>query len=327
MNRPQIVIIAGPTATGKTALAIELATRFDAEIIGADSRQVYRYLDVGTAKPTPEERAAAPHHLIDVVNPDEQFDGARFRTLALEAVHNILSRGKRALLVGGTGLYLRALTRGLFAGPPADPALRARLQEQEQAEGKGFLHGWLKQVDPEAANRLHPHDLVRLVRALEVFLLTGTPISQWHKEHGFQDRPFSTLTIGLAMEREALARRIALRCRQMVKDGLIEEVRRLWDMGYGPDLPTMQTIGYMQMGEVLQGRYGIEEALTRMAQETKRLAKRQLTWLRAEPEVQWFAPPQRRDIEATVARFWELATMEGSEHPSTSLRYAQGERE
>jgi tRNA dimethylallyltransferase len=304
MNRPQIVIIAGPTATGKTALAIELATRFDAEIVGADSRQVYRYLDIGTAKPTPEERAVAPHHMIDLVNPDEKFDSARFRTLALEAIHNIVSRGKRVLLVGGTGLYVRALTRGLFAGPPADPVLRARLQEQEQNEGKGFLHDWLKKVDLEAANRLHPNDLVRLVRALEIFLLTGTPISQWQQEHGFRECPFSTLTIGLVMEREALARRIEARCRQMVQDGLVAEVRQLWDMGYGPALPTMQTIGYLQISEMLQGRYGMDEALARMARETTRLAKRQLTWLRAESEVQWFAPPQRRDIEAAVERFW-----------------------
>src|SRR5262249_54660269 len=160
MDKPQLVIIAGPTATGKTALAIELAQRFNAEIVGADSRQVYRYLDIGTAKPTPTQQATVPHHIIDVVNPDESFDGARFRTLAQEAIQDMLRRGKCALVVGGTGLYLRALTRGLFAGPPADSDLRARLQEQEQAEGKGSLHRWLASVDPEAAARLHPHDLV-----------------------------------------------------------------------------------------------------------------------------------------------------------------------
>lgn len=304
MTRPQIVIIAGPTATGKTALAIELATRFDAEIVGADSRQVYRYLDIGTAKPTREEQAAVPHYLVDVVNPDEPFDGARFRALAVDAIQQIVSRGKRALLVGGTGLYLRVLTRGLFAGPPADPALRARLREQEQNEGRGFLHGCLKKIDPEAAHRLHPNDQVRLIRALEVFHLTGTPISQWQREHGFRESPFSTLTIGLVMEREALARRIELRCRSMLQYGLVDEVRRLWSMGYSPELSSMQTIGYLQVGEMLQGRYGTEEALARMTLETRRLAKRQLTWLRAEPGVQWFAPSQQRDIEAAVERFW-----------------------
>ncbi|MGE0682646.1 MAG: tRNA (adenosine(37)-N6)-dimethylallyltransferase MiaA [Candidatus Binatia bacterium] len=305
MNRPRIIVIAGPTATGKTALALELASRFGAEIVGADSRQVYRYLDIGTAKPTVDQQALVPHHLLDVVNPDERFDGARFRVLAVDAMRAILARGKRVLVVGGTGLYLRVLTRGLFAGPPADTDLRARLQEQEQREGKGFLHRWLQTVDPETATRLHPNDLVRLIRALEVFLLTGTPISQWQREHGFRESPFSTFTIGLVMERDSLARGIELRCRQMVQDGLVEEVRRVWKMGYGPDLPTMRTIGYVQMGAMLQGQYGMDEALTRMALETKRLAKRQLTWLRTEPGVQWFAPVQRRDIATAVERFWE----------------------
>jgi tRNA dimethylallyltransferase len=167
----------------------------------------------------------------------------------------------------------------------------------------------LKSVDPEAANRLHPNDMVRLIRALEVFLLTGAPISQWQRDHGFRDSPFLTLTIGLAMERGTLARRIAQRCRQMVQDGLVEEVRGLWEMGYGPDLPTLRTIGYAQVGEMLQGSYGLDEALTRMALETRRLAKRQLTWLRAEQTVQWFAPLQRQDIAAAVAEFWEGSAM------------------
>lgn len=305
MERPRIVIIAGPTATGKTALAIDLATRFGAEIVGADSRQVYRYLDIGTAKPTTEQRASVPHHLIDVASPDERFDGARFRTLALDAIHNIFAGGKRVLVVGGTGLYLRVLTKGLFAGPPADPELRTRLQTQEQDEGRGFLHRWLQRVDPEAANRLHPNDTVRLIRALEVFLVTGKSISQWQHEHGFSERPFATLMLSLVMARETLAQRIELRCRQMVQDGLVEEVRRLWDMGYSPELSPMRTIGYAQIGEMLQGCYGMEEALNRMVLETKRLAKRQLTWLRAEPEICWFAPQQTHDISDAVGKFWE----------------------
>jgi tRNA dimethylallyltransferase len=307
MDRPRIVIIAGPTATGKTALAIDLATRFGAEIVGADSRQVYRYLDIGTAKPTTEQRATVPHHLIDVASPDERFDGARFRALAVDAITNILARGKRVLVVGGTGLYLRVLTKGLFAGPPADPDLRSRLQAQEQCEGRGSLHRWLQRVDPEAANRLHPNDTVRLIRALEVFLVTGKSISQWQHEHGFSERPFSTLMISLVMARETLAQRIELRCRHMVQDGLIEEVRQLWDMGYGPELSPMRTIGYVQIGEMLQGCYGMEDALNRMVLETKRLAKRQLTWLRAEPDILWFAPQQTHEISDAVGKFWERA--------------------
>lgn len=305
MNRPQLVIIAGPTATGKTALAVALATRHGAEIVGADSRQVYRYLDIGTAKPTAAERASVPHHMIDVVEPDEHFDGACFRTSALLAIQGAFARGKRVFVVGGTGLYLRALTQGLFAGPPADPTLRQRLQQQEHEESAGFLHRWLQRVDPDAARRLHPHDSVRLIRALEVFLLTEKPISQWQREHAFSERPFATLTIGLTMDRAALARRIEQRCRDMVQAGLVDEVRHLWEMGYGPELSAMRTIGYAQIGDMLRGHYDTEEALTRMTLETRRLAKRQMTWLRADPEVQWFPPTQVQDIEEAIVKFWQ----------------------
>jgi tRNA dimethylallyltransferase len=305
MEQPQIVIITGPTATGKTALAIELATQYEAEIVSADSRQVYRYLDIGTAKPTPAQRAAVPHHLLDVVNPDKQFDGAQFRTLALAAIESILQRGKRVLVVGGTGLYLRMLTRGLFAGPPADPVLRTRLLEQEQSEGKGFLHQCLRDVDPDTANRLHPNEIVRLIRALEVFLLTGKPMSHWQREHGFRERRFATLTLGLVCERETLHQRIAERCQQMLKDGLVDEVRRVWNMGYGPQLPVMKTIGYAQVGAFLQEQCSSEEALAQMTTETKQLAKRQLTWFRAEPDVQWFAPSQGREIASVIGKFWQ----------------------
>lgn len=305
MNQPQLVLITGPTATGKTALAIELARQYGAEIVSADSRQVYRYLDIGTAKPTSAQQEAIPHHLIDVVNPNEQFDGARFRTLALAAIEDIHQRGKRVLVVGGTGLYLRVLTQGLFTGPPADLALRTRLQEQERSEGKGVLHRWLREVDPEAANRLHPNDTVRLIRALEVFLLTGKPMSRWQREHGFRDRSFATLMTGLVCERETLHRRIAERCQQMLNDGLVDEVRRVWNMGYGPELPVMQTIGYAQAKAVLQGHCTEEEALAQMIIETKQLAKRQLTWFRAEPDLQWFTPSQGRKIVDVVSRFWQ----------------------
>ena len=305
MSHPPLVIITGPTATGKTSLAIELARQYAAEIVSADSRQVYRYLNIGTAKPTPAQQEAVLHHLIDVVNPDEQFDSARFRMLALAAIEEVSQRGRRVLVVGGTGLYLRALTRGLFAGPVADLTLRTRLQEQEQSEGKGFLHRWLQDVDPEAANRLHPNDTIRLIRALEVFLLTGKPMSHWQREHGFHERPFTTLTIGLVCERETLHRRIAGRCQQMLQDGLVDEVRRVWDMGYGPELPVMQTIGYAQVKALLHGQCSEAEALAQMTTETKHLMKRQLTWFRAEPDIQWFAPSQGREIADVVGKFWK----------------------
>ncbi|NOT57285.1 MAG: tRNA (adenosine(37)-N6)-dimethylallyltransferase MiaA [Deltaproteobacteria bacterium] len=305
MDTPRIVILTGPTATGKTALAIEFATRYGADIISADSRQVYRYLDIGTAKPTAEQQAAVPHHLINVINPDEQFDGARFRTDAHRIIAEASQRGKRILVAGGTGLYLRALTRGLFDGPPANPPLRAQLEEHERTEGKGFLHRWLSRVDPPTAARLHPNDVLRQVRALEVFLLTEIPMSRWQQEHGFRERPFPTLLLSLMCDRETLYRRIEARCRQMLRDGLVEELRQVWAMGYDPALPVFQTIGYAQMGAVLQGRLGQEDALTQMATETKRLAKRQLTWLRVEPNVRWFAPVQEREMATEIEKFWQ----------------------
>ncbi len=305
MGKPQIVVIAGPTATGKTALALTLAQRYNAEIISADSRQVYRHLDIGTAKPTTQEQSQVAHHVIDVVNPDEHFDVARFRTLGHEAVADITRRGKRIFVVGGTGLYIRAFTRGLFVGPQSDPALRKRLAAQEAEHGPGFLHSQLHQVDADAARRLHPNDRVRLIRALEVWLLSGKPLSAWQREHGFQERPFSTLLVSLVMEREVLAQRITQRCRQMIREGLVDEVRRVWDMGFGEQLPTLRTIGYAQIGDLLHGRCTLEEAVAHMAKETRRLAKRQMTWLRAEPAVQWYAPAQEKDIKRVMQEFFD----------------------
>ena len=303
MGKPQLIVITGPTATGKSTLALELAIRYNAEIVSADSRQVYRYLDIGTAKPTAHEQAQVPHHIIDVVNPDEQFDTARFRTLAHEAIHDIIQRGKRVLVVGGTGLYIRTLTRGLFSGPQADPTLRRHLETQEKEQGRGFLHAWLQKIDPDAAQRLHPNDTIRLIRALEVWLLSGKPMSVWQREHGFQECPFSALILALAVERETLAQRIEQRCQTMVRAGLVDEVRRVWDMGYDVNLSVLHTIGYAQVGHMLNGRYTLAEAVAQMAKEPRRLAKRQLTWFRTEPGVQWFLPGQAREINTAVKEF------------------------
>ena len=304
MGKPQLVVITGPTASGKTALAITLASQYQAEIVNADSRQVYRHLDIGTAKPTPAQQAMIPHHLLDLVDPDESFDAARFREHACNAIHDIVRRGKHVFVVGGTGLYIRALTRGLFAGPAAEPAVRARLQQQKNQEGRGFLHRQLQHVDPESAARLHPNDTVRLIRALEVFQLSGTPMSQWQREHGFQERPFETLMIGLAVKRETLYQRIEQRCRAMLEEGLVAELQRIWTLGYSPELPVLQTIGYAQMGRLLGGQYERAEALEHMTKETRRLAKRQMTWFRAEPDMCWFASPQVTEIRLAIDQFF-----------------------
>lgn len=314
MAKPKIVVITGPTATGKSELALTIARRLGAEIIGADSRQVYRFLDVGTAKPGRAEQEEVVHHLLDVVNPDEHFDSACYLTQARAAIADILRRGKRVLVVGGTGLYIKVLTQGLFVGPKAEAGLRARLQLQEEVEGKGFLYRQLQAVDPEAARVFHPHDTMRIIRALEVFLLSGKPISAWQREHRFQDRPFSVLTVGLMPERGELYRHIERRCWHMVEEGLVEEVGRLWAMGYGPELSPLRSIGYKQIGKYLRGVMGWQEAMAEMIQKTRHLAKRQLTWFRSDAEIRWFQPRQRLEIMAEIERFWQTGKKGNANH-------------
>jgi tRNA dimethylallyltransferase len=281
-----IIALVGPTGVGKTELALQVAERWGAEIVNADSRQVYRYLDVGSAKPTPAQRALVPHHLLDVVDPDEPFDCARYRELALQAVADIEGRQRRVLLVGGTGLYLKVLMGGLFPGPPRDSGLRRQLEAEETA-APGALHRRLQQLDAAAARRLHPHDRVRLVRALEVALLTQRPISEWQAAHAFGDHRLRIVAIGLTLERPLLYERINARCRAMLDGGLVDEVRSLWQRGFGPDLAPLRSIGYAEAGAFLRGEMSLEEARDHMARATRHLAKRQLTWFRATPGLRW----------------------------------------
>lgn len=288
MPDSRVIAIAGPTGSGKTELAIELARQFDAEIVNADSRQVYRYLDIGSAKPTLTERAAVPHHVFDVAEPEEPFDAARYRTLALAAIRDIQGRGKRVLLVGGTGLYIKVVAGGLFDGPPRDPAIRAELYAVEAAS-PGELHRRLGEVDAEAAARLHPNDHVRLVRALEVYRLTDKPISEWQSEHRFTSQEIDVATIAIQVDRQALYERIGRRCHAMLDRGLEEEVRGLLDR-YAFDLPSFQSPGYREIGEYVRGLCSREDAVARMAQATRRLAKRQLTWLRGAAGTIWCEP-------------------------------------
>jgi len=297
-----IVALVGPTGAGKTELGIALAQRFNAEIINADSRQVYRRLDIGSAKPTPQQRAAVAHHLVDVVEPDEPFDCARFCTLARAAIDDITRRGKRVLIVGGTGLYIKALLHGLFAGPSRDPTLRAALL-QEEAHAPGALHRRLRSVDPAAATRLHPHDHLRLVRALEVYQLTGQPISTWQAQHRFASNEFDTCTLGLLLPRAELHERINARCHAMVETGLVDEVQRLYADGFAPDLPALHSPGYREIGEHVRGLCDVRTAIARMAQATRQLAKRQLTWFRADQQIAWCAPDVGV-LEREATAFW-----------------------
>ena len=281
-----IIALVGPTGSGKTRLSLELAAAWGAEIVNCDSRQVYRGLDIGSAKPTAAERSAQPHHLFDVVDPDQSFDAARYAAMARAAVEAIAGRGRRVVVVGGTGLYLKALRFGLFAGPPADAALRERLLAEE-AEAPGVLHARLAASDPAAAARLHPRDRVRIVRALEVFEMTGRPLSEWHGAHRFAGGELAMRVIGLATDRAVLYARLDQRCADMVGGGLLDEIRALVARGYGPELPALRSIGYRQMGAHLRGECDLATGLEAMRRATRQLAKRQLTWFRADPTVDW----------------------------------------
>ena len=302
--KPKIVIVLGPTAVGKTELALAVAQRVNAEIVNADSQQVYRYLDIGTGKPSKPERERVRHHLIDVVNPDEDFNAALYRQLAAASIDEIHKRGAKVLVSGGTGLYLKALTGGLFSGPSQDTELRANLEREIAQIGLAALYDRLIAIDPGANTKIHPNDRQRIVRALEVYQSTGRPLSEWQNEHRFQEEAFQVLKIGLVRPRAELYDLINERSESMIRAGLLDEVRGLMERGYELDLKPLRSVGYRQMGEVIEGMKGLPEAMAEMKQETRRLAKRQLTWFRSDPEIHWFHPgKQEREIGQLIQAF------------------------
>jgi len=303
--KPRIVIILGPTGTGKSEVAIDVALQVDGEVINADSQLVYRHMDIGTAKPPASVRQKVAHHLIDVVDPDGEFNAALYRELALKVIQDITARRKKAIVCGGTGLYMRALTQGLFVGPAKNPEVRKRLEEEARERGSDFLYQRLRQVDPDATDRIHPNDRYRIIRALEVFELTGKGISRWQKEHGFKESAFEVLKIGLNREREELYALINRRCDEMIGRGLVDEVNGLVERGYSLDLPALQSVGYRQIGLYLRGRVALDEAVALMKRDTRHLAKRQLTWFRADKEIRWFHPERdRKQILDSVKEFF-----------------------
>jgi tRNA dimethylallyltransferase len=304
LNQPKVAALLGATASGKTAVAITLAQRLGAEIINADSLQIYRELDIGTAKPTAQERAQVSHHLIDVADPPEPYDAARYCREGRGVLATLARRGVPPLVVGGTGLYLRALLSGLFAeGEPA-ARIRERLRGELKILGLPTLYQRLLHLDPATADRLHPHDTYRIIRALEVMEATGKPLSEFIAAHRFQDAPYTVLKLGLALPREDLYRRIEARIEIMLEAGWLEEVMGLLSR-YPPDLKPLQALGYRHLINYLTGRWSWEEALTLLARDTRRYAKRQLTWFGSDKEIRWFAPDQVEEMTAVLAEFFD----------------------
>ncbi|MBE5813719.1 MAG: tRNA (adenosine(37)-N6)-dimethylallyltransferase MiaA [Clostridiales bacterium] len=286
--RPRIIAITGATASGKSALAMQLAQQLGGEIVCMDSMQIYRGMDIGTAKPTPAERQTVPHHMLDVVPPDAPYTVADYAEAASAVIRGILSRGKLPLLVGGTGLYLKALMHGLSLGVSrSDPAIRARLEAiADQPGGKQQLHRMLSQVDEASAKKLHPNDLRRVIRAIEVYELTGTPLSQTRQEEAGE---FTVLPLAIRMEREQLFARIEMRVDQMLEMGLFSEVKSLLEAGVSPEAQAMQGIGYKEMVPAVQGILPVEEARRQIILNTRHYAKRQETWFKGEPATCWLA--------------------------------------
>ena len=291
--RIRVGFIVGPTGTGKSRLAIEIAAGFSGaiEIVNADSRQFYRGMDIGTAKPSLEEQRLAPHHLIDVRDPDDPLDVAEFAQIARAAIEGIVARGRFPLVVGGSGLYLRVLRGGIFQGPRASMEIRGRLGAVADERGVEYLHERLREVDPAGSTRIGVNDRYRIIRALEVFELTGEPISAHQGRHRFADPGgYDALTVGIEIERKKLYATIDSRFDAMIAAGFVEEVRALMAAGYAPEKPPLSTIGYKQIVAHIRGEMTLDDAIALAKRDSRRLAKRQLTWFRREPEIVWLDP-------------------------------------
>lgn len=296
----KIILLTGPTASGKTALSLELARRLDAEIVSADSMQIYRGLDIGTAKPGPSELATVPHHLIDIAGVEEEFNAARFKESAAAAIDEIASRGRNVLLVGGTALYIKVLLEGLAPAPPRDEKLRAELSAAWNEGGQSVLWEELVERDPASAAKLHPNDRTRVIRALEVVRLTGRSQTLLNLEHGFTERPYEALRLGLTVERAELYRRIEERVDRMLAQGWLEEVRRVLDAGHPPDLQPLKAIGYRELVRHLTQGTPLDAEVEKIRQATRNFAKRQLTWMRG-MELVWLGADEV-DRATTLAK-------------------------
>jgi tRNA dimethylallyltransferase len=302
-DRPKIIVIAGPTASGKSSLAVNLALYFGGEIISSDSMQVYRGMDVGTAKLSIQEKKGVAHHMIDMVDPDEDFNAALYRSLAEPIVKDIVQRKKLCFVVGGTGLYIKALLGGLLKCPPVNQRFRNELIHECEDMGSSFLHEKLKALDPVSALKIHPNDRTRVIRAMEVVHLTDQALSSLILQHDFKDRPFQSLKICIYMDRDLLYKHINERCVSMIKSGLFEETQTLLKKGYSSDLRSMNSLGYRHAVKYLKDECGLEETILQLQRDTRRYAKRQLTWFRADPEMVWAKPEEMDFINKEIEKF------------------------
>lgn len=309
-HKKTVIVLVGPTAVGKSAVAIRLASRLKTEVISADSRMVYRGMDIGTAKPKPAERAQVIHHLIDIVNPDEPFSAGRFKNLAAAVIKRLHEEGRIPVVVGGTGLYVKLLMHGLWQGPEADRALRERLYEAEKRFGPGHLYRRLQKIDSDSARVIQPRDLPKVVRAIEVYEETGRPLSAFHREHRFSEKPYEAVVVGIRRPRPDLYQRIEARVNEMLDRGLVDEVRALMAKGYSAELPAMKGLGYRQVVGYLQGRYDLTEAVHRLKRDTQRYAKRQFTWFNHDPAIRWVDLSGADDVDEAYRKAMRIIEQE-----------------
>jgi tRNA dimethylallyltransferase len=299
----KIIIICGPTGIGKTAFAIKLAEIFNAEIVSADSMQIYKRMNIGTAKPDPEELKLATHHVIDFLDPKDDFDAGMYVKTADTAIVNIVNHGKIPIVVGGTGLYIKALLHGLFRTKSINKKTLSLLEKELQKKGNIVLYKKLEQCDPKAAKAIHPNDSFRVIRALEFFKTNSQKISDWQTNHDFKDQRYDFIKLGLSMEREKLYERINRRVDIMLSQGLYKEVINLIDDGYSLDLKSMQSIGYKHMGMFIKKEIDWNEAVRLLKRDTRRYAKRQLTWFNKDKEINWVKPSEIEKAKRLIKDF------------------------
>jgi tRNA dimethylallyltransferase len=299
MQKIPLIVITGPTASGKTDLAIQVALKLNGEIISADSMQIYRYMDIGTAKPTLQERQGIPHHMVDILYPDEEYNVAMFQKHATEKINHIFEQGKLPILAGGTGLYINSIIYPMnFTDAVDDPEYRKYLNKLLEQNGALWLHNQLRSVDPGSAERLHPNDTRRVIRAMEVYRLTGKPMETYKQEFSELESPYKALVYGLSMDRQLLYERINVRVDRMMNSGLVKEVKGILDKGYSQNLVSMQGLGYKEIVDYLKGLSTLEESINILKRNTRRFAKRQIAWFKREKQIVWLDPISMGNLKA-----------------------------